>query len=101
MQRTISVGRSQEEMLRLQLHTRLHQPGCDPSPLFELLEHAIEHKVWEALGLGSLRELIERPLPDGIGASVDVIRKLVEVPHRYEGDPDKHQRMERLRQDIE
>ena len=101
MDRSMTIGRSQDDLLRMQLYSRLHQPGCDPTPLFELLEHVVSERVWERLGLNSLRELIEAPMPTGIGSTVEIIRKLLQLPHKAEWNADERQRMDDLRRQVE
>ena len=93
--------------IRNLLYTEMRRTGGDPSFLFELLETAIENRSWETLldedgnPVGSLRRLIEAPLPIGCGQSSEKVLKLIEVEHRYENaKPEWHDRMIRLKTEV-
>ena len=86
------------------LYTELKRTGGDPSVLFEILESIVEQRAWETLlddsgnPVGSLRRLIEAPLPIGCGQNPDKVLRLLDVEHRYEKHNTKwHDRMSALR----
>jgi hypothetical protein len=76
--------------VRNSLYVELRRTGGDPSILFDILYGIIERRDWENLRdkdgrpLRSLKELIERPLPDGCGQSLERVKALLQVEHRYE-----------------
>jgi hypothetical protein len=89
------------------LYTELKRTGGDPSFLFEILEGIIEQRAWETLQddsgepVGSLRRLIEAPLPVGCGQKVDKVLRLLQIEHRYEDDGTQwKERMKALRENI-
>lgn len=89
------------------LYTELRRTGGDPSHLFEILEAIIRRRAWEDLvdeegnPVGSLRRLIEAPLPVGCGQPVEKILKLLDIEHRYEtASPEWRERMRKLRDDL-
>lgn|SRR5574341_21693 len=92
---------------RTLLYTELNRTGSDPSFLFELLENIVERRLWEVLlddsgnPVGSLRRLIEEPLPTGCGQSINKILALLEIEHRYERNSDWGIRMKCLRENIQ
>lgn len=92
---------------RTLLYTELTRTGGDPSFLFELLEGIVQRKDWNNLldedgnPVGSLRRLIEAPLPTGCGQSAKKIVALLKVEHRYERNSEWRERMKALRKAIE
>lgn len=93
---------------RILLYAEMNRQGSDPSFLFELLEQIIERREWETLTdengepLGSFQRLVEEPMPVGIGQSLDKLRALLRIEHRYENqNPKWRERMIRLKRAIE
>lgn len=96
-----------ENDMRNMLYTEMTRRGGDPSLLFEILETIVLQRSWESLDdetgkpVGSLRRLIEAPLPNGCGQSTEKILKLLQVEHRYETiSPKWKARMGHLRSEI-
>lgn len=90
------------------LYTELKRTGGDPSFLFEILEGIIQQRAWETLlddngqPVGSLRRLIEAPLPVGCGQKAEKVLRLLHIEHRYEDAGTQwKERMETLRQQVE
>jgi hypothetical protein len=93
---------------RTMLYTEFRRTGGDPSFLFELLEGIITRREWETLKdeqgnpVGSLRRLIEAPLPTGCGQTVEKLKALLVVEHHHaREDNEWAQRMKTLRTQIE
>ena len=96
-----NVDISPEERLRRLLKVELTQSGGDPSLVLTSLALAVERKVWERLGLRSLREFIEAPYPNGIGSTAENITTILKLKHRHEsGDPTLHERLEQMRATV-
>lgn len=90
------------------LYTELKRTGGDPSFLFEILEGIMEQRAWETLldedgnPVGSLRRLIEAPLPVGCGQKAEKVLRLLRIEHRYEDAGTQWKdRMEHLRNAVE
>ncbi len=96
-----NVDISPEERLRRLLKVELTQSGGDPSLVLTSLAEAVEKKVWERLGLRSLREFIEAPYPNGIGSTAENITTILQLKHRHEsGVPALHDRLEQMRASV-
>ena len=97
---------SHEERVRLNLYSDVRAAGVDPSTFLEQLAVAVRERVWERLTDEAgqpltFRRFLEAPYPVGIGTGVELIRKLVTLPHRREVLPAHVAAMRDLQRDLE
>lgn len=105
--RTVSNrGASRAEGIRLNLYADVRQAGADPSGFLDELAYAVEQELWTELLDADEHPLtfqgfICSPFPIGIGSSLEVVRKLSQLPHRYEGDSaEKAHEMDAMRAKV-
>jgi len=105
--RTIGMGiGTHEERVKLNLHSDVHAQGTDPSNFLTQLAAAVKERVWERLvdergDPLTFRRFIVAPYPTGIGSDVEMVRRLVALPHPKEQLPEHAAAMRELRADIE
>lgn len=99
--KSVGIGLTFEDHLRLSLSVELDSDGGTPSHFLDLLARAIEEEIWNELGdISSFRELIELPKPRGLGTTVEAIKILLspEIKHRHEDlSPEVKERMDFVR----
>ncbi len=106
MMRRIDNHLSHEERVRLNLYSDARATGVDPSAFLEQLALAVQERIWERLSDEAGRPLtfrafIDAPYPVGIGASVELVRRIVALPHRREALPEHAAAIQALRCDVE
>ena len=89
------------ELTLLSLERNLRHNGGTPSTFLETLADVLERRDWEKMDI-SFQQMIETPPPHGIGSSVEELRKVIQLKHRYE-DIDKviAERMAWLRREFQ
>ena len=71
------------ELTLLSLERNLRHNGGTPSTFLETLADVLERRDWEKMDI-SFQQMIETPPPHGIGSSVEELRKVIQLKHRYE-----------------
>ncbi len=95
-----------EERVRLNLHADAHVDGVDPGRFLAQLAQAVRERAWERLTAPDgtpldFQTFISAPYPIGIGADLDLVRRLLAVPHRREALPEHAAAMVALRGEVE
>lgn len=95
-----------EEQLRLNLHADAHVDGVDPSRFLAQLAQAVRERAWERLTDADghpldFRSFLAAPYPVGIGANVELVRRLLTLPQRREALPEHAAAMATLREEVE
>ncbi len=88
------------ELMLMALQRSLRHDGGTPSMFLDTLASAIEDSLWHELGI-TFEQMIVTDLPNGLGSSVDEVKQVAKLKHRYE-DVDKAtaRRMAKLREDV-
>ncbi len=88
------------ELMLMALQRSLRHDGGTPSMFLDTLASAIEDSLWHELGI-TFEQMIVTDLPNGLGSSVEEVKQVAKLKHRYE-DVDKAtaRRMVKLREDI-
>ena len=88
------------ELMLVALQRSLRHDGGTPSMFLDTLASAIENSLWHELGV-TFEQMIVADLPNGLGSSVDEVKQVARLKHRYE-DVDKAtaRRMVKLREDV-
>jgi len=94
------------EQLRLNLHADAHVDGVDPSRFLAQLAQAVRERAWERLTDADghpldFRTFLAAPYPVGIGADVELVRRLLTLPQRREALPEHAAAMATLRVEVE
>ncbi len=104
MSKSIGIGLSSEEKLRLSLSVELEQDGGSPSFFFDLLARAIREKIWDDLGdIDDFKQLVESPKPSGLGTTREAVLAMLSphIKHRHEDlSQDAREMMRKLREDV-
>ena len=95
-----------EELLRLNLHADAHVDGVDPGRFLAQLAQAVRERAWERLMDEDghpldFRTFLAAPYPVGIGADVELVRRLLTLPQRREVLPEHAAAMATLREEVE